>query len=94
MQTSVWADANISVGRWKCNDSLLPFWKVVPGFRNVSGWVDVFKALARTVRIPTLQDTRNVNPGLINPWLINRGDSSLLEGTPPNGTGLILLGQH
>ena len=31
----------------------------------------------------------NVNPGLINPWLINRGvspfsgDSSLLEGTPP-----------
>ena len=31
----------------------------------------------------------NVDPGLINPWLINRGvspfsgDSSLLEGTPP-----------
>ena len=31
----------------------------------------------------------NVNPGLINPWLTNRGvspfsgDSSLLEGTPP-----------
>ena len=31
----------------------------------------------------------NVNPGLINSWLINRGvstfsgDSSLLEGTPP-----------
>ena len=31
----------------------------------------------------------NVHPGLINPWLINRGvppfsgDASLLEGTPP-----------
>ena len=31
----------------------------------------------------------DVNPGLINPWLIHRrvspfsGDSSLLEGTPP-----------
>ena len=49
-----------------------------------------------------LQKSRtNVNPGLINPWLINRGvspfsgDSSLLEGTPPkNGTGLLILGQH
>ena len=36
----------------------------------------------------------NVNPGLTNPWLINRGvspfngDSSFLEGTPPtSGTG-------
>ena len=33
--------------------------------------------------------TANVNPGIIHPWLINRGvspfsgDSSLLEGTPP-----------
>ena len=43
----------------------------------------------------------NVDPGLINLWLINRGvssfsgDSSLLEGTPPNnGTGLLILGQH
>ena len=37
----------------------------------------------------------------INPWSINRGvspfggDSSLLEGTPPNnGTDVFILGQH
>ena len=42
----------------------------------------------------------NVNPGLINLWLMNRGgspfsgDSSLLEGPPPSGTGLLILGQH
>ena len=37
----------------------------------------------------------NVNPGLLNPWQINRGvspfsgESSLLEGTPPNNDGFI-----
>ena len=36
-----------------------------------------------------LQASANANPGIINPWLINRGvspfgwDSSLLEGTTP-----------
>ena len=35
------------------------------------------------------KDSLNVNPGLVNQWLINRGvspftgDSSALEGTPP-----------
>ena len=45
---------------------------------------------AGMLRIPLLAPgVSNVNPGLINPWLINRGvspfsgDSSLLEGTPP-----------
>ena len=44
----------------------------------------------------------NVNPALVNPWLINRGVSPFSgdsdhfwRGTPPNnGTGLLILGQH
>ena len=43
----------------------------------------------------------NVNPGLLNPRLINmgvspfNGDSSLLKGTPPyNVTGFLIPGQH
>ena len=44
----------------------------------------------------------NVNPRLINPWLINRGVSPLSgeenhfggTHTPNNGKGLLILGQH
>ena len=43
----------------------------------------------------------NVNPGLISPWLINRGCPLLVgihhfwrEHPPNNGTGLSILGQH
>ena len=53
------------------------------------------------VRRESLAVKKNVNPGLINPRLINRGvspfsgDSSLLERTPPNnGRGLLIRGQH
>ena len=46
--------------------------------------------------IPTFP---NVNPGLINPWLINRGCPLLVgihfwrEHPPSDGTGLLTLGQ-
>ena len=43
----------------------------------------------------------NVNPGLIIPWLINRGCPLLVgihhcwrEHPPNSGTGLLILGQH
>ena len=45
--------------------------------------------------------TPNVNPGLITPWLINRGVSPFRGDSdhfwrehPPNGTGLFILGQR
>ena len=47
-------------------------------------------------------NTDNVNPGFINPWLINSGCPFLVgdsdhfwrEHPPNHGTGLLILGQH
>ena len=75
---------------------------VCKGQPHSSLWVCLFGDFQHrwfSLRIPQFTKTQsgNVNPRLINPWLINRGvspfsgDSSLLEGTARTGMGRVLL---
>ena len=54
-------------------------------------------ALREVQRTKLLVGVGNVSPGLINPWLINRGVGVYhfwREHPPNDGTGLLILGQH